>query len=67
MSEVSQTLPVTQVTPEEVVTLADYQLFLQAHGLTRTLYCARCQRMAEPGDGQLGWKCDCRMLMWRVQ
>jgi len=64
MSE--QPLPVTQVAPEDVATLADYQVFLKAHGLERVLRCNECGQIAEPGTGQVGWNCGCRILAWRA-
>jgi hypothetical protein len=67
MSETPPPLPVTTLAPDEVATLLDYQLFLKRHGLERKLYCADCEQPADPGDGQTGWKCACRLLVWRLQ
>ena len=59
-------LPTVALTPEEIVTMADYQLVLQRLGLDRVLVCRSCGKVAEPGTGQVGWACACRMLVWRT-
>jgi hypothetical protein len=58
-------LAVVTLTPEERETLTEYQAFLTAKGLTRKLLCRQCGEPAEPGTGQLGWACACRLLVWR--
>ena len=59
-------LPATTVTPEDYLVLQDYQQFLTRHGLARKLLCGRCGQPADPGTGQIGWKCACRLLVWRL-
>ncbi len=65
MSEI-ETLPAIPVTADEVTILADYQAFLTRHGLYRTLVCQQCGQQAECGTGQTGWRCPCRILVWRI-
>ena len=61
-----QPIPSTAVTYEESLVLRDYQTFLTRHKLERKLLCARCGQPADPGTGQTGWKCACRLLVWRL-
>lgn len=58
-------IPTITVTPEEAVTLVEYQAFLRQQGFDRTLWCRECGERAEPGTGELGWACKCRVLTWR--
>lgn len=65
MSEI-ETLPAIPVTADEVATLADYQAFLKRYTLSRTLVCTECGEQAEPGTGEMGWNCGCRIFAWRM-
>lgn len=59
------TLPFIPVTDEERAVLWDYQRFLAAHRLDRHLICTRCGHKADPGTGDVGFACQCRVLVWR--
>lgn len=62
-----QPLAVVELTPEEVLTMLEYSAFLRGHGLTRALTCTNCGESADLGNGETGWKCGCRILVWRTQ
>ena len=62
----AQPLRAVHLTAEEVATLAAYQVFLREHKLERVLVCTACGDKAEPGTGQVGFKCGCRILVWNV-
>ena len=59
-------LPSTPLTDEEVIVMLEYSAFLKANGLERQLLCTHCGNPAELGTGETGWKCDCRVLVWRM-
>ena len=54
------------LTPEEVRVMLEYSAWLKANGLERQLLCSACGNPAELGTGDMGWKCDCRILVWRL-
>ena len=59
--------PLTSVplSDEEVRVMLEYSAFLKVNGLERQLLCVHCGNPAELGTGETGWKCDCRILVWR--
>lgn len=59
--------PVTYLTFEEAQLLWEYQDFGEREQLQATMVCGDCRKPMEVYvQGDIGFFCDCRVLLWRA-
>jgi hypothetical protein len=59
--------PATFLLNEEAELLRNYQRWGEIHGLQATMTCNRCGKaMAVYVQGDMGFFCDCRCLIWKA-
>lgn len=60
-------LPATRLTADEAQLLKDYQLFGQREGLQGSMTCNDCGKQMEVYvQKDIGFFCDCRILVWQA-
>ncbi len=59
--------PAVWLTADDAQLLRDYQRWGEVHGLYATMTCTRCQKPVEVYvQGDIGFFCDCRLIMWKA-